>query len=168
MADRGLEWDRSVFPSALETEGDAHDCFRIFRTLFEEVTHQTIPEMFTVRTNVMFTVREQGIVTRPTFTIAVPEPARPSEGASRSKRGGPQEFSGPTAARFLADGGRGAMAGFVGRTASSGDADGWCARHTRWELDFLLDFKERLGIKQEELVKRFERSEWLPQGIVGS
>jgi hypothetical protein len=37
-----VEWDRDVFPAALETGGDAQDCFGMGRTFFEEATHQTI------------------------------------------------------------------------------------------------------------------------------
>jgi hypothetical protein len=73
-----VEWDRVVFPAELETDGDAHHCFRIFRTLFDEVTHQTIRELFTVRWNVMC-VREQCSVERPTLVVSVPAPAMPSQ-----------------------------------------------------------------------------------------
>jgi hypothetical protein len=44
-----VAWDRDVFLAALEGDGDAQDCFQIFHTLFEGVTHEAILESLRVR-----------------------------------------------------------------------------------------------------------------------
>jgi hypothetical protein len=77
-----VEWDRDVFPTALEADGDAQDCFLILRTLFDEVMHQTIRESFTVQMNVRNIGRSTPRCSEATFVVAVREPAMPSQGTS--------------------------------------------------------------------------------------